>query len=159
VKPDYAMRALPKLLFGGELFRDYDETKRALLVDALCLLLVLMGLAVDARGQSQEQAQSQAQQASSEAQAATQATQSQPQTQKNPPADLRKTSSTWMTKTRGSRSYRRSGLSSTRSWMICRKKGAGREFRRSGYAEGLKKKQSNGELGTLIGRGNQSEEL
>jgi hypothetical protein len=90
MKPD---TALLKLLFGGEFFRERDELKRALLVDALCLLLVLLGLAVAARGQSQEQNPNQNQQANSQSQSQAPSKTSNPaqgtapgEAQKNAPA-------------------------------------------------------------------------
>ena len=92
MKP-HAVRALPRLVFGGEFFHEVDDMKRALLIDALCLLLVLLGLAVAALGQSQDQKPPQNQPANSPSQNQSQA--SAPKTtpaaapasaQKTPPA-------------------------------------------------------------------------
>ena len=85
MKPD-AVRALPRLVFGGEFFHEIHELKRALLIDALCLLLVLLGLAIAARGQAQDQKPPQNQPASSQSQ-----NQSQGQSQGQPQAAAPKT--------------------------------------------------------------------
>jgi hypothetical protein len=61
------IEALPRFLCGGENFaqRNAADLKRALIVDGICLLLLLLGLAGAAIGQSQDQQKDQKQQPSS----------------------------------------------------------------------------------------------
>jgi hypothetical protein len=70
------MDALPKFLFGGESFarQNATETKRALIVDGICLLLLLLGLAGAAAGQSQDQQKDQKPQQQSSNESASPAT-------------------------------------------------------------------------------------
>jgi len=57
MKNGQRIEALPRLLFGGENFaqRSASELKRALVIDGICLLILLLGIAGAALGQSQDQ--------------------------------------------------------------------------------------------------------
>jgi DNA repair exonuclease SbcCD ATPase subunit len=70
--PDDHRNAFPRLIFGGERYdsRRREDLQRALVIDALCLLLLMLGWAATTRGnfargatpaQQQEQSQSQSQ--------------------------------------------------------------------------------------------------
>jgi len=93
VENHHRMDALPKFLFGGESLatQSPSELKRGLIVDAICVLLLLLGLAGAAFGQSQDPPKDQKQQGQqSSNQSAPQATPVQPQQEDSVPEAARK---------------------------------------------------------------------